>query len=228
MSISKSKIFSVIVALFAVTTLYFAVYGTNTENKNTGMTNAKMPSYQLPEDGPARVTFQMPGNYTTFEKGLPDSLSFRADTYTVESVSADDAKQEQVSLSSDTNSFIVDVDVPGTGLKRCIKSSNGMSVNIQMIGGLDLLPPEESIKNGIAINEISPIDIATSTEMIDGYMLLRSEQVQPECEYSYAINYVGNVDGYLAQFNFRFEGDYSENLAVIERVIESINFELEK
>ncbi|NBD74105.1 hypothetical protein GVX82_03645 [Patescibacteria group bacterium] len=215
------KIILVLVfVLFVAGILYFTQYENQTDSKSTDVNSAEMVSYQLPEDGSPLLTFKMPSNYEPFEKGITDTLSFRADTYTVEPVT----KEELSTSSSETNSLLLDVDVPGNGLKRCIESSNGMSVDIQMLGGLNPLPSDEFIQNVIASNENSAREIKTSTETIDGRAFVRSEQVQPECEYSYAVTHAASVDGYLAQFNFRFEGDYVENLAIIERVIDSVEF----
>ncbi len=213
----QKTILALVIILFVAVALYFTQKETEIDSTSTDMSSIEMVSYQLPEDGSPLLTFEMPSNYDRFEKGITDTLSFRADTYTVEPATAAEVKQ-------DPNSVLVDVDVPGNSLKRCIESSKGMSVDIQMLGGLNLPSSDEFIENAVTSDNNSVRDIKTSTETIGGRTFVRSEQVQPECEYSYAVTHAANIEGYLAQFNFRFEGDYEANLAIIESVIDSVDF----
>ena len=158
--------------------------------------------YDLNEDGVQLLTFEMPNDYG-IKQELSTSLSFEADTYMVEA------------------------DVPGLGLKKCIESSKGMSISIGMNDrSFDprLLPPKEFVEDRSTFAEEN--DWLTSTETIDGQLFSRAEKTNANCGSSYTISYSGQVEGFITNLQFWFEGDYQENISVIEEILDSMDFKL--
>lgn len=88
-----------------------------------------------------------------------------------------------------------------------------------------LLPSEEFVENRDTFAKEN--GWLTSIETIDGQMFSRAEKTDANCEYSYTVSYSGQVEGYITQFQFWFEGDYQENIALIESILDSMDFKLE-
>ena len=161
-------------------------------------------SYELKKDEVLLLSFEMPSDYT-IAQDLSTSLSFEADGYL-----------EEGTLVSPS-------------LKKCVESSNGMSASVSMNDRSfdpSLLPPEEFVEDRNTFTQNSSTDFVTSTEIIGGRIFSRAERIDPSCQYSYSVSYSGQVEGYITNIQFWFEGDYMDNLALINKILNSMDFQL--